>query len=60
MMTALDTIRDLFAVQSLPFPALRGIGLDTLNAAKPIKNEIMLYAMGLKSAASHLGPFSRG
>lgn len=49
MMMALDTIRDVFGIQSLPFQSIRGFGMNALNVAKPIKNEIMLYAMGLKS-----------
>lgn len=55
MMTALDTIRELFGIQALPFQSLRSVGLGVLNQMKPVKNEIMLYAMGLKTASSHLG-----
>lgn len=56
MMIALDAIRETFRIQSSPFPRLRGVGLEALNQIKPLKNEIMLYAMGLKPALSHL-PF---
>ena len=54
MMTALDAIRASFGIQASPFQAMRGLGLDALNQLKPVKNEIMLYAMGIKTAASHL------
>lgn len=56
MMLALDAIRETFQIQSSLFPRVRGVGLEALNQIKPLKNEIMLYAMGLKPALSHL-PF---
>eukprot|EP00210_Caulerpa_lentillifera_P000849 g822.t1 len=56
MMTALDAIREAFRVQSTPLQRLRGFGLEALNQIKPFKDEIMLYAMGMKPALTHL-PF---
>ncbi|CAD7704654.1 unnamed protein product [Ostreobium quekettii] len=47
MMAALDALKRAFGVQSELFAQMRNLGLDVLNAAKPIKNRVMQYAMGL-------------
>ncbi len=47
MITALDCIKSAFAVQAGPATALRALGLDMINAAAPVRNGIMRFAMGL-------------
>lgn len=46
MIRILDLVKGLFAVQSSSVALLRGVGLDLLNAAPPVKNAIMSFAMG--------------
>lgn len=46
MMAALDGIKRIFAPQAGPLALVRGLGLDVLNAATPLKGRIMSYAMG--------------
>ena len=47
MMAALDALKRVFGVQGEPFAHMRNLGLDVLNAVKPVKNRMMQYAMGL-------------
>ena len=46
MMAALDSLKRVFAPQQGVLATVRGLGLDLLNAAPPLKNRIMSYAMG--------------
>ncbi|GLC55658.1 hypothetical protein PLESTB_001011700 [Pleodorina starrii] len=45
MVAALDAIKGAFAIQAPGFAALRGLGLRLVNAATPVRNGIMQYAM---------------
>ncbi len=47
MMTAMDGFKTLFGSQLPPLKAIRSLGLDLVDAATPVKNSIMRYAMGL-------------
>ncbi len=47
MMGALDSLKRVFGVQAAPIAAIRSAGLGLLNAAAPVKNSIMRYAMGV-------------
>lgn len=46
MMGALDVLGRMFKPQSGPLAAVRSLGLDALNAAPPVKQRIMRFAMG--------------
>lgn len=46
MMGALDALGRMFKPQAGPLAAVRSLGLDALNAAPPVKQRIMRYAMG--------------
>lgn len=48
MMTAMDTIYNVFSSSHLPVWLLRNIGLYVADKTGPIKREVMKYAMGLK------------
>ncbi|GIL43781.1 hypothetical protein Vafri_1398 [Volvox africanus] len=45
MVAALDGIKRVFEVQASGFAALRGVGLSMINAAGPVRNGLMQYAM---------------
>ncbi|CAK0761411.1 hypothetical protein CVIRNUC_002857 [Coccomyxa viridis] len=47
MMTALDSLKRVFAPQDGLLASLRGLGLDLLNGSGVIKRQIMRYAMGV-------------
>ena len=47
MMSVLDGVKTAFSVQAPPGAALRGLGLDLINGAGPLRNGIMRYAMGM-------------
>ena len=47
MISVLDGVKTAFSVQAPPVAALRGLGLDLINGAGPLRNGIMRYAMGL-------------
>ncbi len=47
MMTALDSLKRVFAPQDGLLASLRGLGLDLLNGSGVIKRQIMIYAMGV-------------
>ena len=46
MMTALDGLKRVFGPQRGPIAGLRGVGLSIINAAPPLKEQILRYAMG--------------
>ena len=46
MMGALDVLGRMFKPQTGPLAAVRSLGLDALNAAPPVKQRIMRFAMG--------------
>ena len=47
MIAALDSIKMAFRFQAQPIAALRNAGLDLINAAGPVRDGIMKYAMGM-------------
>ena len=47
MMTALDSLKRVFAPQDGLLASLRGLGLDLLNGSGVMKRQIMRYAMGV-------------
>ena len=47
MITALDSVKLAFSLQTGPLALLRNAGLDLINATGPVRNGIMKYAMGL-------------
>lgn len=49
MMFALDGIKRIFSSEMTNLFNMRGIGMDMINMSKPVKNEIMMHAMGIKS-----------
>ena len=46
MMASLDSLKRVFTPQDGPVAAVRGLGLDLLNATTAGKSRIMQYAMG--------------
>ena len=46
MMATLDSLKRVFVPQTGILATVRGLGLDVLNAAPPLKKRIMGYAMG--------------
>lgn len=48
MMTAMDGFKKLFGSEVLPLKWLRNEGLSITNKLPPVKNQIMLHAMGYK------------
>ncbi len=48
MMTAMDGFKKLFGSEALPLKWLRNEGLSITDKLPPIKNQIMLHAMGYK------------
>ena len=46
MMAVLDGLKRVFEPQRGLFAGLRGAGLSVINAAPPIKKQILRYAMG--------------
>ena len=45
-MAALDGLKRVFEPQRGVFAGLRGAGLSIINAAPPLKEQILKYAMG--------------
>lgn len=50
MMAALDGLQRVFGLQAGPAGALRAAGLGAVNAAGPLRDALMRYAMGVPAA----------
>jgi hypothetical protein len=47
MMASLEAVQRLFSAGGGPLGAARAAGLGAVNAAGPVKNQFMRYAMGM-------------
>lgn len=58
-MLAMDGFKRLFATSVPPVQLLRNTGLTIANAIAPLKNQIMLHALGIKGDLPRLARYSR-
>ena len=48
MIAAMAAIKELFAPKPAPLSLLRGIGMNLVNHAGPVKNKLITQALGIK------------